>query len=66
MTTSVRSDPVWISGREARRRAGGLTPNALLKLAAMGVVCTRAVLGEALRYSASDVEQLSKSQESVD
>ncbi len=68
MTVPVTSDTKWLSGRQARLRAGGLTATALLKLAALGRVRTQAKLGEPIRYSASDIDLLAGSgpQETVD
>jgi hypothetical protein len=60
VSKSAPSDQPWLSGRRARLRAGGLTATALLKLAARGLVRTLALPGEALQYSAADIDQLAQ------
>jgi hypothetical protein len=57
MSISVPSESVWLSGRQARLR-GGLTATALLELAALGRVRTRALAGEPIKYSAADIERI--------
>jgi hypothetical protein len=60
MKNSTRAEAEWLSGRQARLRAGDLTATALLKLAALGRVRTLAVPGEPLKYSAADIDQLAR------
>ncbi len=58
MGAKVNPDSTWLTGRQARLRGGGLTPTALLKLAAIGRVKTLALPGEAIKYAAADIDRL--------
>ena len=47
----------WISGRKARERLGA-TVTELFKLAARGLIQIKALPGEAIKYSAADIERM--------
>jgi hypothetical protein len=63
MTGEVLTETEWMSGRRARTRLN-VTVAALYKLAARGLIHIKALPGEAVKYSARDVERLATAQES--